>query len=55
MRTRFEWDPAKAANNLRKDRVSFEIAIRAFADPLQLTHQDRLGGRCEQDTRPIRR
>jgi hypothetical protein len=33
MITRFEWDAAKAADNLRKHRVSFETAIRAFADP----------------------
>ncbi len=39
---RFEWDPAKAATNLRKHRVSFETAIRAFADPLALSEQDRI-------------
>lgn len=42
MNTRFEWDPAKAAANLRKHGVSFEIAIRAFADPFALTEQDRV-------------
>ncbi|WP_039889151.1 BrnT family toxin [Acidiphilium sp. PM] len=41
MKPRFEWDPAKAASNLRKHRVCFETAIRAFADPLALTVQDR--------------
>jgi uncharacterized DUF497 family protein len=42
MKTRFEWDPAKAASNLRKHRVSFETAIRAFADPFALTDPDRI-------------
>ncbi len=44
MKTRFEWDPAKAASNLRKHHVSFETAIRAFADPFALTDQDRIEG-----------
>jgi uncharacterized protein len=30
---RFEWDPAKAAANERKHRVSFDEASTAFADP----------------------
>ncbi len=42
MATRFEWDPVKATSNLRKHGVSFEIAIRAFADPFALTVQDRV-------------
>lgn len=41
MKTRFEWDAAKAASNLAKHRVSFETATRAFADPFLLTQQDR--------------
>jgi uncharacterized protein len=40
MKTRFQWDPAKAASNLRKH--SFEAAVRAFADPFALTEQDRV-------------
>jgi uncharacterized DUF497 family protein len=44
MRTRFEWDPVKAAGNLRKHGVSFETAVQAFADPLSLTSQDRIEG-----------
>ncbi len=44
MATRFEWDPVKAAANLRNHGVSFEIAMRAFADPLALTEQDRVEG-----------
>ena|SRR5271155_4510884 len=42
MDTRFEWDPAKAARNLRKHGVTFETAARAFADPFALTDQDRV-------------
>ncbi len=30
----FEWDPAKAASNLRKHRISFELAAMVFLDPL---------------------
>ena len=40
----FEWDPTKAASNLRKHRVSFDIAVRVFADPWALTLQDRTEG-----------
>lgn len=42
MNVRFEWHPAKAAGNLRKHGVSFETAVRAFADPFHLTEQDRI-------------
>jgi|ERR1700722_12711226 len=38
MPTRFEWDPAKATANLRKHAISFDIAMRAFADPFALSH-----------------
>lgn len=41
MTTRFEWDPVKADLNLRKHRVSFEIATRVFSDPSALVEQDR--------------
>jgi len=41
---RFEWDPSKAAGNRRKHGVSFETAMRAFADPFALTDQDRIEG-----------
>ncbi len=44
MTTRFEWDPAKAATNLRKHRISFETAIRVFSDPLALSEHDRIEG-----------
>jgi uncharacterized protein len=39
---RFTWDPAKAASNLRKHRVAFELAVDVFADPFALTEQDRI-------------
>ena len=42
MKTRFEWDPAKATANLRKHGVSFEIATRVFADPFAFFEQDRI-------------
>ncbi len=41
MQTRFVWDPLKAASNLRKHGVSFETAVRAFADLHALLEQDR--------------
>ena len=36
----FEWDPRKAAANLKKHRVSFEEAITVFRDPLSLNMPD---------------
>jgi uncharacterized DUF497 family protein len=42
MPLRFEWDPAKAANNKRKHGVSFETAALVFADPYALVEQDRV-------------
>lgn len=42
---RFEWDPAKAESNRRKHGVSFDLAIRVFADPFALTEQDRIEDR----------
>jgi uncharacterized protein (DUF4415 family)/uncharacterized DUF497 family protein len=42
METWFDWDPVKAASNLRKHGVSFHTAMRAFADPFALTEQDRI-------------
>jgi uncharacterized DUF497 family protein len=32
-------DPGKAAINLRKHRVSFDVVLREFADPFALTAQ----------------
>ena len=42
MRIRFEWDPAKAARNRRKHGVSFETALRVFADPFALSEPERI-------------
>jgi len=36
----FEWDPNKAAANLRKHGVSFDEAITAFGDPLSILLPD---------------
>lgn len=36
----FEWDPDKAAENLRKHGVSFSEATTVFADPLEVTIPD---------------
>ena len=37
MHLHFEWDPQKAAENLRKHKVSFAEAAEVFHDPLALT------------------
>ncbi|WP_462121026.1 BrnT family toxin [Methylorubrum thiocyanatum] len=42
MTIRFEWDPAKAASDLRKHGVSFETAELVFRDPFALTFLDRI-------------
>ena len=36
----FDWDPGKAASNLRKHGVSFDEAATVFADPLSITVPD---------------
>jgi uncharacterized DUF497 family protein len=36
----FEWDPEKNASNIKKHRISFEIAITVFDDPLHLSVLD---------------
>ncbi len=36
----FDWDPAKAASNLRKHNVSFELAATVFVDPLSKSIPD---------------
>ena len=35
-----EWDPTKAAANLRKHRVSFGEAVTVLEDPLSTTFRD---------------
>lgn len=42
MAIQFEWDAAKAESNRRKHGVSFETAVRVFADPLHVSEQDRI-------------
>lgn len=39
-RMQFEWDPAKAAENLAQHGVSFEEAATVFRDPLSATGLD---------------
>ena len=39
---KFEWDPDKAALNVRKHEVAFEVAALVFADPFALSAQDRI-------------
>lgn len=36
----FDWDPKKAASNLRKHRVSFEEAASVFNDELATVYED---------------
>lgn len=40
MALRFEWDPRKAAWNLKKHGVSFQEATSVFRDPLSITISD---------------
>ena len=37
----FDWNPAKAASNLRRHKVSFELAATVFRDPLMESIIDR--------------
>ena len=36
----FEWDPAKAAANIRKHEVDFNLAATVFRDPLHISIPD---------------
>jgi len=36
----FEWDPRKAASNVRKHGVSFQEAVQVFGDPLARIFDD---------------
>jgi uncharacterized DUF497 family protein len=36
----YEWDPVKAAANVKKHRVTFEEAASVFLDPAALTFSD---------------
>jgi len=44
MKIRVEWDPIKAAKNLRKHHLSFELAQKVFYDPLAIISQNRIEG-----------
>lgn len=37
---RFEWDPKKAAANVRKHGITFPEAATVFGDPLAITFDD---------------
>lgn len=37
---RFEWDPTKAASNIRKHGISFDEAVTVFKDPLAFIFDD---------------
>jgi len=47
----YEWDPAKAAANLRRNKVSFAEAASVFLDPLALTFSD--PDRSDEEDREI--
>ena len=40
MQYRFEWNPQKAKENLKKHRISFERAAEIFLDPFMLSLYD---------------
>ena len=44
----FEWDESKAAANIRKHGVSFELASSVFADPRLLSVADLEHGEAEE-------
>ena len=47
----YEWDPAKAAANLRRHKVSLAEAASVFLDPLALTFSD--PDRSDEEDREI--
>jgi uncharacterized DUF497 family protein len=48
MRFEFDWDPAKAASNWTKHRISFEDAMAVFRDPLAVSILDDANGAYEE-------
>ena len=44
----FEWNPAKAASNLRKHGVRFDLAATVFHDPLMRSFPDESHSESEQ-------
>jgi uncharacterized DUF497 family protein len=47
MKIRFEWDDKKAAANLKKHHVSFDLAITVFDDPSALIAADEKHSKVE--------
>lgn len=48
---KFEWDPVKAASNIRKHGVTFDEAVTVFRDPLAFIFDDMT--HAEQEHREI--
>ncbi|MCY4542888.1 MAG: BrnT family toxin [Rhodobacteraceae bacterium] len=46
--TKFEWDPAKAASNLRKHGISFEMAATVLQDQFARSVEDEFHGSREE-------
>ena len=44
----FEWDPAKAASNIRKHEIGFDLAARIFYDRLMRSIPDEDHGGSEE-------
>jgi len=40
MQYNFEWDPAKARDNIKKHKVTFERASKVFLDPYAISIYD---------------
>lgn len=47
---RFTWDREKGESNLRKHRVSIEVACEVFSDPLIRLHRSEMLGGEERET-----
>ena len=48
MSVKFEWDPDKAASNLKKHRIGFDEASTVFGDPLAFIFDDEDHSQDEQ-------
>ena len=42
MYRRFEWDENKNQSNIRKHKISFEVATRAFSDQFAYSYPERI-------------
>jgi uncharacterized DUF497 family protein len=49
MGPRFEWDASKASGNRAKHGITFEAAMTAFDDPLQLRFYDAVHSTVQED------